>query len=218
MQRVDHGLQFRAEIGLALVVPRRIAGRHVLPDQQAQFVAPVVPAGAFVLDVLASHVHAELLGHHDVVLHRLVGSRRVQTVRPPALIQRAVLEQHFVIQHQAIDAFRVLGDVRLAHAEVAGHGVDRLAVLKQFDLQIVQIRCAGPTILCDPFGWNIKPTLPPSRATKNRWTTTPVVRTIAIIIRGLPIRWNAGESGWADTGTGDGRGAQCLPAGRVLTH
>ena len=31
------------------------------------------------------------------------------------------------------------------------------------------------------------------------WRISPVVRAIAIIIRGLPIRWNAGESGWADT-------------------
>ncbi len=66
-----------------------VAAGHVLPDQQAELVAPVVPAVRLDLDVLAGHVHAELLGHLDVVLEGLVRRGGVQPIRPPALIERA---------------------------------------------------------------------------------------------------------------------------------
>ena len=84
------------------------AAGHVLPDEQAELVAVVVIAGRLDLDVLAEHVEAELLEHFEVVLHRLVGRRREQPVRPPALIERADLEERLVVEHEAHDALVVL--------------------------------------------------------------------------------------------------------------
>ena len=59
---------------------------------------------------------------------RLVGRRRVEPVGPPALIQRADWKSGLVVEHQPRDARVVLAERDLAHAEVARHGVDRLAV------------------------------------------------------------------------------------------
>src|SRR5205085_217533 len=55
-------------------VPARalVAARHVLPDEQAELIAPVIPALRFHLHMLARHVEAELLGHLDVVAQRLI--------------------------------------------------------------------------------------------------------------------------------------------------
>ena len=80
-------------------------GRHVLPDHHADLVAMVEPARRLDLDVLADHVETEILGFLDIVPKSLVRRSRVQSVRPPALVQRAELEERLTVEsHQ----FRVL--------------------------------------------------------------------------------------------------------------
>ena len=103
-------------------VPRRVlvAAGHVLPDEEAQLVAVVIPAGRLDLHVLADHVEAELLGHFEVVLQRLVGRRGVESVGPEALIERAILKQRLVVEHHPRDAGLVLAERDFAHGEVAG--------------------------------------------------------------------------------------------------
>ena len=98
---VDHALELELELlgrfGVRLISPLtgatpRVAARHVLPDQQAELVAPVIPALRLDLDVLARQVEAEFLGDLDVVLERFIGRRGVEAVGPETLIERADLE------------------------------------------------------------------------------------------------------------------------------
>ena len=132
-QVVDHRLEFRAELLASrggerrvllrvradeLPAARHAAAGHVLPDEQAELVAVVVVARRLDLDVLAEHVDAELLEHFEVVLHRLVGRRREQPVRPPALIERPDLEERLVVEHEPHDAVLVLRGADLADGEV----------------------------------------------------------------------------------------------------
>src|SRR3546814_15328266 len=65
---------------------------HVLPDQHPEMVGIVIIARGLDLDVLAQHVESRLLEEDEVAFHRLLGRRRVEPVGPPALIERAVLE------------------------------------------------------------------------------------------------------------------------------
>ena len=55
-----------------------------------------------------------------------------------------------VVEHEAIDAVFVLGDIDLPHAEVARDRVDRLAVLYETDFQIVEVRGIGATRVSHP--------------------------------------------------------------------
>src|SRR3546814_15203676 len=55
------------------------------------------------LDVLAQHVESRLLEEDEVAFHRLLGRRRVEPVGPPALIERAVLEDGFVVEQDRGD-------------------------------------------------------------------------------------------------------------------
>ena len=140
MQRVDHGLEFIGVIGLAFFVATGIAGRHVLPNQEPHPVTPVIPACTFVLDVLARHVHAELLGHGNVVLDGIIRGRRVQTIGPPALIQWAVLKEHLIVEFQSQHTVVVGRDLDLTHAKITGHRVRGLIILAKGDPQVVQSR------------------------------------------------------------------------------
>ena len=83
----DHLRQFDLELLFCLgrVV---VARRHVLPDQQAQLVAPVIPPVGLDLDVLAGGVETELFGHLDIVAQCVVGRGGVKSVGPKALVQR----------------------------------------------------------------------------------------------------------------------------------
>ncbi len=69
---VDNALQFQFELRprelgpVAEFLARPTAAGHVLPDQQAELVAVVVPARRLDLDVFASHVKAQLACHLDI--------------------------------------------------------------------------------------------------------------------------------------------------------
>src|SRR3546814_11159252 len=58
----------------------------------------VIIARGLDLDVLAQHVESRLLEEYEVAFHLLLGRRRVEPVGPPALIQRAVLQDGFVVE------------------------------------------------------------------------------------------------------------------------
>src|SRR3546814_4421857 len=74
---------------------------HVLPDQHPEMVGIVIIARGLDLDVLAQHVESRLLEEDEVAFHRLLGRRRVAPVGPPALIERAVLEDGFVVEQRS---------------------------------------------------------------------------------------------------------------------
>src|SRR5207247_11148707 len=83
-------------------------------------------------------VHAQLLGKLDVVLQRLVGRRGVKPVRPEALVERAVLEDELVVEEDAGDAFVVLAEGDLAHAEVGLRNVVLVTLTLKVDSQTLQ--------------------------------------------------------------------------------
>src|ERR1051325_6482198 len=74
----------------ARAMPARapVAAWHVLPDEQAKFVRPIIPALGLYLHVFARHVEPELLRHLDVVAQRLVAGRGVKAIGPETLIER----------------------------------------------------------------------------------------------------------------------------------
>ena len=78
-----------------------IATRHILPDQQAQPVRPIIPALPFHLDMLAHHIKTKRLGHLQIIRLRGIGGRGVKSVRPEPLIQRPhfkiglIVQEHF---------------------------------------------------------------------------------------------------------------------------
>ena len=69
-----------------------ITTRHVLPYDNAQTVTMGVPACRLHLDVFTDHIITEILGFLNVIQQSLIGRRRIQTIRPPALIEGTKLE------------------------------------------------------------------------------------------------------------------------------
>ena len=120
-----------------------IRAGHVLPDHQAELVAPVIPPVRLDLDVLADAVEAELLHGFDVPAQRLLGRRGVEAVRPESLVQRAGLEDELAVEQRAGNALPVLAQRDLAHAEVAGHRINGLAAGFQGHAEVIQMRRIG---------------------------------------------------------------------------
>ena len=149
---VDQRLELRLELPRRLRGARdvgvvaadvAVAARHVLPDQEAELVAMVVPAVGLHLHVLPGHVEAELLRHLDVVPQRLVGRGGVDAVGPKALVEGAELEEELVVEEEAGDPILVLSERNLAQAEVARDLVHGLAALDEGDLEAVEERRVG---------------------------------------------------------------------------
>mmetsp|Transcript_4048 Transcript_4048/g.10334 ORF Transcript_4048/g.10334 Transcript_4048/m.10334 type:complete len:242 (+) Transcript_4048:1021-1746(+) len=86
----------------------------------------VVPPLGLDLDVLSDHVEAHFLDHLDVPLERFLRGGRVEAVRPPALVQNAVLEDVLVVQLQPLHPVHVGSHGDLAHGRVAPHPVHGL--------------------------------------------------------------------------------------------
>ena len=120
--------------GAAANSPRTRAGAgHVLPNEQAKFVAPVIPAIWLNLDVLACHVHAKLFCHLNVVAKRSIRRRCVDAVRPVALVEKASLKNNLVVQQNPGYPLVVFAHRNRAHAKVAVHYVAAI-----FNAQIVE--------------------------------------------------------------------------------
>ena len=115
-----------------------IAARHVLPDQQSQPVAPVVPAVRLDLDVLAGHVEAQPPGDLDVVAQRLVRRCGVEAVRPEPLVERSELEYELVVQEYPQHSLFIPAQGYLPHTEIALHFIDCAAVFQQCHLEVVE--------------------------------------------------------------------------------
>ena len=116
-------------------LPALKAGHQVLPHDDPQPVAVIVPPQRLDLDVLAQHVEAHVPGGLNVPDHGLVRRRGVQAVGPVALVQQARLEAGLAVQGQH-PAAPVLHNGEFPHTEVAFHPVAG----GQRHLQIVQIR------------------------------------------------------------------------------
>ena len=136
----------RTESPALLLVTRRdcvsVHGRHVLPHEHADFVAPVEPALRLHLDVLADEVEAELLVLLDVALERVVRRGAQVSVRPVPLVERAVLEDELSVDrrtHHAVDHLFA----QLAHSEVARELVHHPVAARHPDPEVVEERRIG---------------------------------------------------------------------------
>ena len=111
------------------------AGHHVLPYKHPQPVAVVVPAHGLAFDVLAQHVEAHVLHELDIKNHRLVRWRGIQTVRPVALIEYAVMIIRPAVKQQTRRAVFILSHPDRSHGK---RGIYRIIFRAQ--LGIVQKR------------------------------------------------------------------------------
>src|SRR5580658_17574 len=69
-----------------------VAAGHVLPDQQPEFVAPIIPSIRLNLDVLSSQVETGAFEKGNVGAQSIISGSGVDAVRPEALVQSADLE------------------------------------------------------------------------------------------------------------------------------
>ena len=116
-----------------------VAAGHILPHEDAEAVAVVVPARRLHFHVLADEVEAPVLGFLNVEGKGFVGGGGVEAVGPPALVERAVLEERLVVEGHPEYTVLVGGDPDLAHRAVAADAVHGLAVLDQADFQVVEV-------------------------------------------------------------------------------
>ena len=79
--------------------------------------------------MLAQHIAAEFLQYLDVVAQRSIRRRRVQPIRPPALVKRAELKQRFIIQKYPRNTIFVFAQRDFPHTEIAAYGIDGFAFI-----------------------------------------------------------------------------------------
>ncbi len=141
---LDHLVQLGLELGAPRLGHRiGLRRRHVLPDHQAEFVGPVVPAVRLDLDVLADGVEAEALVLIEVEAERRVGRRCVQSVRPEALVEGGQVEQDLPVQRHPKLAVGPFLQSDRAHPGVRTDLVYHFAAVEQLDLEVVQERIVG---------------------------------------------------------------------------
>ena len=93
--------------------------------------------------MFADHVVAEGLGLFDVELQGLVGRGSVEAVGPPALVERAELENRLSVQTHPAEALVVEDYGRLAKGRVAFNAVEDLVSLLERYLQGIEVRLVG---------------------------------------------------------------------------
>ena len=135
VERVEHLTKFNFVVGdglggafrvgiVAADVMLRVAAGHVLPDEETHLVARVVVTRGLDLDVFAQHVESEILENLEIVDHPFFGRRGVESVRPPALVERTVLEDEFVVEHEARNTLVVFAEGGFAHRVVGADLID----------------------------------------------------------------------------------------------
>ena len=130
------------DVGGVWIEPRpgriREARHMVLPEQHADLIAVGVEPPRLHLDVLADHVEAGGLEIVDVPPHCLVGGRRQQAIGPPALVERAKVEDRLAIEGKPPVAVGIFDAADFSDAEVARH-----AVAADAKLEVVERRGVG---------------------------------------------------------------------------
>ena len=120
-----------------------VTARHILPHDDSLAVAIGVPRSRLHLDVLANHVEAPLFCLVDVENHCLIARCRVETIGPPALVERTKLEEVLVVELHAHNAIVVALGRNLAHCSIALHAVNRLSVFIYCHLKVVEEWAVG---------------------------------------------------------------------------
>jgi len=97
--RFDQSFEFAPESGLFLWrhsafsgVNIRIHRGHILPNKDAKFVAPMIPALRLYFDMFTYHVETKVLGCCNVKTYRFVAGRSIDSVRPETLVERPYLK------------------------------------------------------------------------------------------------------------------------------
>ena len=122
---------------------------HILPDEEAQLVAPVVLQRVFDLQVLTDHVEAVILHGENVVIQGLFARSGVDALGPEALVQQAGQEDGLAVEVDVlVVAAVILRGRNLTQAEVGVDGVEHGAVGGgQGDGAVVQLRVGvGPQL------------------------------------------------------------------------
>ena len=123
-QAAQQRLQHIGQVGDEPQLVGAAAVHHVLPDHKAQPVAVVIPALRLDFCVLAQQVEAQRFHLAQLPLHRRIGRRGIQALRPVALIQQAVEQDGLSVQAEAQHALRIRLTAPLAQGKVAVHGVE----------------------------------------------------------------------------------------------
>ena len=124
----EQGQQGVGQVGDVPLVHLPAAVHHILPDDEAQLIAVVVPPLRLDLGVLAQQVEAQLLDLLQLVHHRRVRGRGIQPLRPVALVQQAVEEDGLSVEAEAQDAFRVRLTAPFAEGKITVHGIKTVFV------------------------------------------------------------------------------------------
>src|SRR2546422_10900732 len=96
-QALDHAAQFTFKIAPSIHA-RVVAAGHILPDEQAEFVAPVIPAVRLDLHVFATQIETRLLQELDVGAQGLIRRRRVNSVWPETLVESSHLKEKLLVE------------------------------------------------------------------------------------------------------------------------
>ena len=140
-QAAEQRLEHVGQVGHEPELVGPAAVHHVLPDDEAQLIAVVIPALRLDLGVLAQKVEAQLFYGLQFPYHCPIAGRGVQALGPVALIQQAVEQDGLAIQAEAHDPVGIRHTAPLAQGKVAVDGVALLFLsLRGAHDQVVQKR------------------------------------------------------------------------------
>ena len=90
--------------------------------------------------MLTYHIESQILGLYDIVFEGLVGRSGVETVRPPALVERTVLEERSAVEGHSLMVELVLDHGYLPHCRISLNLVENLAAAYDGNAETIEIR------------------------------------------------------------------------------
>ena len=124
----------RVALGVKLISPIRIFA----PYHVAKLVSPIEESRLEDFLMQARAIEAAGQAHLDVLLQRLIGRRRPQTLGIESLVEDQALEKRLTV-----DQYFTAVDGELAQAEITFKRIDDRITAGECDLQIIQERRAG---------------------------------------------------------------------------
>ena len=138
-QAAEQRLEHVGQVGHEPELVGPAAVHHVLPDDEAQLIAVVIPPLRLDLRVFAQQIEAQFLDGLQFMHHRRVGRRGIQALRPVALVEQTVQQEGPVVQAEAQHTLCIGRTAPLPQGEIAVHRVEALFLpLGRTDGQVVE--------------------------------------------------------------------------------
>ena len=122
----NHFVQFFFELSFIFFGSFAKSTWHILPYQNSNFIAMIIPAFGFHFNMFPYHIKPPFFSFFYIPTQGFVSRCCVNTIGPVSLIERSHLENKFIVECQSLNAVFVFKR-NFAHAGIAFYFIGNIA-------------------------------------------------------------------------------------------